>query len=53
MKIEFISSILQIFTKKPRSPKNKDTTLANMLVDHINNAGNRPTAIVKNGNRGY
>ena len=46
-------TIFNFLNPKKTKPEKQNTALANMLVDHMQAANNRPTAIVKNGNRGY
>ena len=41
------------FKSKKTNTTAQEIAVANMLVDHMQSASNRPTAIIKNGNRGY
>lgn len=48
-----LTSIINWLKSKKKSATNRDIALANMLVHHITSAEQKPTAVIKNGNRGY
>lgn len=44
-----LTTIINWLKRKKKVATNKDITLANMLVNHIQAAEQKPTAIMKNG----
>jgi len=48
-----LTTIINLLKNKKTTATRKQVELANMLVNHIQSAEEKPTAIIKNGNRGY
>ena len=48
-----LTTIINLLKSKKKTATKQEVALANMLVNHITTAEQKPTAIIKNGNRGY